>query len=57
MCDYTSPRRDTMRSHVEAMHIITDGFECSICGKTYKTRNSLKTHKYERISETPSCTL
>nr|ACO15552.1 Longitudinals lacking protein-like [Caligus clemensi] len=45
MCEYTSPRRDTMRSHVEAMHIITDGFECAICGKIYKTRNSLKTHK------------
>ncbi|XP_040574301.1 uncharacterized protein [Lepeophtheirus salmonis] len=46
-CNYSTVDRCTMRSHVEAKHIITDGFVCSTCGKTYKTRNSLKVHNHQ----------
>ncbi|CAB4060399.1 unnamed protein product [Lepeophtheirus salmonis] len=44
-CSYVSPRRDTIRAHIEAIHFITSGFKCNICQRTFKTRQSLKTHK------------
>ncbi|XP_040574011.1 uncharacterized protein [Lepeophtheirus salmonis] len=45
-CEYTNINQVTMHHHVEARHIITRGFVCTICLKTFKTRYSLSKHKY-----------
>ncbi|XP_040573001.1 uncharacterized protein [Lepeophtheirus salmonis] len=45
-CNYKSEIRLRMHYHVEAKHIVTRGYICSICKKKYKTRRSLYLHKY-----------
>nr|ACO11638.1 Broad-complex core protein isoform 6 [Caligus rogercresseyi] len=46
-CCYFNPRRDTIKRHVEALHFSTSGFRCEICEKKFKTRQSLKNHKFK----------
>ena len=35
-----------MKSHVEAKHIFGISVPCGLCGKSFKTRNSLTTHQH-----------
>ena len=38
-------RRYVIRDHVEAHHVKAIRRNCALCGKSFKTRNSLKSHK------------
>ena len=44
MCGRTSTVRQNIRNHIET-HVASAGFSCDLCGKQYKTRNSLNKHK------------
>lgn len=44
-CHKESHRKADMVRHVEAFHVETMGFSCDQCGKTLKTRESLRSHK------------
>ena len=35
-----------IRDHIEANHIEGVSVPCNICGKTFRSRNSLRMHKY-----------
>ena len=37
-------RKHDMRSHAET-HLVGLSFDCQLCGKTFKTRNSFKVHQ------------
>merc|ERR1711892_82210 len=44
MCGRTSNVRQNIRNHIET-HVASAGFPSDLCGKQYKTRNSLNKHK------------
>jgi len=44
MCGKTSNVRWNIRNHIET-HVAKSGFNCDLCGKQYRTRNSLNVHK------------
>jgi len=43
-CGRAFGQKAAAKNHVEAKHVQTDGFDCSFCQKTFKTRNSLNVH-------------
>ena len=45
ICNKTSKWRTNIKEHVEMMHIDGLSFDCSICGKTMSSKNTLRTHK------------
>ena len=47
-CDYRTKYSTTLTRHVEAKHMQTSGFECSICQQFCPTRNSLMSHQYRK---------
>jgi len=49
-CGHSSKRKDNVGSHIESKHIVSDGFNCSHCGKFFSNKNSLHTHisRYHR---------
>ena len=47
-CDYQTKYSTTLTRHVEAKHLQTSGFECSICQQFCPTRNSLMSHQYRK---------
>ncbi|XP_040571188.1 uncharacterized protein [Lepeophtheirus salmonis] len=47
-CDYSTALQRSIRDHIEAKHIVTDGFECDQCSLRCKTRASLRRHHYRR---------
>ncbi|QQP52232.1 Protein tramtrack_ alpha isoformlike [Caligus rogercresseyi] len=58
-CNYSTALQRSIRDHIEAKHIVTDGFECGTCSLRCKTRASLRRHHYRRhpkesdVKETP----
>ena len=42
-CSYCHVVRQNVKKHVE-IHMRTGGINCSVCGKTFKTTNSLSSH-------------
>ena len=49
LCDYTS-NRSAVKRHIE-IHFEGLVFQCEFCEQSFKTRNSLKVHKYMRHTE------
>nr|ACO11014.1 Longitudinals lacking protein-like [Caligus rogercresseyi] len=49
-CKKTTKRLQNLQFHVESLHVITDGFECKICGTVLKTRQYYRQHpkKHEK---------
>ena len=47
-CDYKTKYSTTLTRHIEAKHLQTSGFECSICAQFCPTRNSLMSHQYRK---------
>ena len=47
-CEYRTKYSTTLTRHVEAKHLQTSGFECSICQQFCPTRNSLMSHQYRK---------
>ncbi|XP_040564831.1 uncharacterized protein [Lepeophtheirus salmonis] len=49
-CKKTTKRLQNLQFHIESMHVITDGFECHLCGTILKTRQYYQKHmkKHER---------
>ena len=45
ICNKTSNKRWNIKEHVEMTHIDGLSFECSSCGKTMSSRNTLRMHK------------
>ena len=45
ICGHEGPRAH-LKTHVEANHITGVNHSCEICGKTARSRNALRTHKY-----------
>ena len=45
-CDFTSSRASSVGVHIEARHLLTEGFVCPVCNKHCPTRNSLNIHKF-----------
>ena len=43
-CSYQTGYYTTMLNHVESKHIVTAGFNCTVCLKFCPTRNALKSH-------------
>ena len=37
-------KKSNMKNHIEAKHITGMEHHCAICGKTYRSRNSLNAH-------------
>ena len=46
-CGKFDKNKFNVRDHTETHNISTPSHHCSICGKYYKTRNSLRVHKYK----------
>ena len=44
-CLKTSKVKTNIFEHIEAAHVESPGYECEICFKVYKTRNSFRKHK------------
>ena len=44
ICGKTSTVRQNIRNHIET-HVANGGFNCDLCGKLFKTRNSRSVHK------------
>ena len=44
ICGKTSTVRQNIRNHIET-HVASGGFNCDLCGKLFKTRNSRSVHK------------
>ena len=44
-CGHQSMYTTNMRNHIEAHHLPTQGYNCPLCGKFCKTKNSLNVHK------------
>ena len=44
-CGKSNKKKQVIRRHIEAMHMVTPGFPCDLCGTLSKTRNSLQMHK------------
>ena len=44
VCDYQSNKKFNCQSHVESKHIVSNGFNCTICGLFCPNRKSLKNH-------------
>ena len=47
-CDYKTKYSTTLTRHVEAKHLETSGFQCTICQQFCPTRNALMPHQYRR---------
>ena len=49
-CGHSSKRRDNIRTHIESKHIVSDGFNCTYCGRFFSNKHSMQTHvsKYHR---------
>ena len=45
ICNKTSKVKTNIKEHVEIMHIFGLLFDCSLCGKTFSSRNALRKHK------------
>ena len=41
---YTSSKRYNMKTHLEAKHELSQGYQCQVCYKILKTRNVLNSH-------------
>jgi len=41
---YTTNKRYNMRTHLEAKHSLSRGYQCQHCYKVLKTRNVLNSH-------------
>ena len=44
VCQYQSSKKSNVRSHVEAKHVISNGFNCQYCGEFCPNRKALKNH-------------
>eukprot|EP00092_Neocalanus_flemingeri_P040222 GFUD01043811.1.p1 GENE.GFUD01043811.1~~GFUD01043811.1.p1 ORF type:complete len:336 (+),score=64.40 GFUD01043811.1:448-1455(+) len=44
-CYKTSKVKTNIFEHIEAAHVESPGYECEICYKVYRTRNSFRKHK------------
>jgi len=44
-CFKTSKVKTNIFEHIEAAHVESPGYECEICYKVYRTRNSFRKHK------------
>ena len=47
-CDYKTKYSTTLTRHVEAKHLETSGFQCTICQQFCPTRNALMSHQYRK---------
>ena len=45
ICGITSSKKTAMKRHIEAKHVTGFSHLCVLCGKTYATRHSLRSHK------------
>ena len=43
-CSYTSKNNSNVYEHIEARHVGSSGYFCSICDKTCPTRNAFRIH-------------
>jgi len=45
-CSYQTTSKSHMQEHVEAKHLTHDGYFCQSCNRTYKTKNTFRSHSY-----------
>ena len=50
-CGRMSKVKTNIFDHIEAAHFESPGYPCDICHKSYRTRHSLRTHKYLCINK------
>ena len=43
-CDYSTKNSSDLRRHIEAKHVQTAGWECSVCNKFCPTKNAYEIH-------------
>ena len=48
ICPFKKVPRAVMVEHVEINHIKHKGYNCELCKKTYQSRGTLHTHKYQQ---------
>ena len=53
VCDYESKLKARTFEHVEAKHVKSQGYNCSICQKFCSTYNALKLHKFSEVPVQP----
>ena len=44
-CDFKSQYKSRLWEHIEAVHVKTDVYECTICHKISPSYNAFKKHK------------
>ena len=44
-CSYSNHAKSTVKAHIEAKHVESSGFICSVCEKTCPTRHAFKMHR------------
>ena len=44
VCGQRIQRKNDIKRHIEAKHLIFPGVTCNLCERVYKTRNSLRKH-------------
>ena len=44
-CNYSNHAKGTVRAHIEAKHVISSGYQCTICSKVCPTRHAFKMHR------------
>merc|ERR1740129_84147 len=47
-CNYSNQEKSTVKAHIEAKHVDSPGFMCSVCEKTCPTRHALKMHRLRK---------
>ncbi|XP_033729147.1 zinc finger protein 578-like [Pecten maximus] len=45
LCDYKTPRKDTLKEHISAKHNQEKRYGCKVCNKHFKYRSSLSKHR------------
>ena len=43
-CGKTSIHKNNLKNHIEAKHLITEGFNCQFCNGWFKTQDSFRKH-------------
>lgn len=45
LCEFRTKFYSTAVNHIEAKHVVSDGFQCEYCSTLCPTRQALKMHK------------
>jgi uncharacterized C2H2 Zn-finger protein len=50
-CDKKFVNKNSLKSHINSVHEMTQLFTCETCGKSFSTKSNLKSHLYSHTTE------